>query len=68
MLRSYFPEFSAAQIKEIIMQSGVSTNTEVIVAGDPAKKAKFSDLSKSGKMINMYNAFKMAQLSSKQSL
>ncbi|MGB3776639.1 MAG: S8 family serine peptidase, partial [Leeuwenhoekiella sp.] len=63
MLRSYYPQFSAAQIKQILMQSGATTNTAVIVGGDPENTKKFSELSKSGKMVNMYNAFKMAQLS-----
>lgn len=65
MLRSYYPEFSAAQIKQIIMQSGIPTTTMVMVGGDPDATKKFSDLSKSGKMVNMFNAFKMAELSSK---
>lgn len=65
MLRSYYPEYSAAQIKAIIMNSGTPTTTTVVVGGDPTNTKKFSDLSKSGKMVNMYNAFKMAELSSK---
>ena len=65
MLRSYYPQFSAAQIKQIIMQTGVSTNIQVSAGGDPENVKSFSSLSKSGKMINMYNAFKMAELSSK---
>lgn len=67
MLRSYYPQFSAAQIKQILMQSGVTTNTAVVVGGDPETTKKFSELSKSGKMVNMYNAFKMAQLSTQNS-
>ncbi|MGB5942519.1 MAG: S8 family peptidase [Leeuwenhoekiella sp.] len=63
MLRSYYPEFSANDIKRIILSSGVPTNTSVVVGGDPENTAKFSELSKSGKMINMFNAFKMAELS-----
>ncbi len=65
MLRSYYPQFSAAQIKQIILQTGVSTNIQVSAGGDPENVKSFSQLSKSGKMVNMYNAFKMAELSSK---
>ncbi|MFD2825077.1 S8 family peptidase [Leeuwenhoekiella polynyae] len=65
MLRSYYPQFSAAQIKQIIMQTGVSTNIQVAAGGDAENVKSFSSLSKSGKMVNMYNAFKMAELSSK---
>ena len=64
MLRSYYPQFSAAQIKQIIMQSGTTSNMMVILGGEPDNTRKFSEISKSGKMVNMYNAFKMAELSS----
>ncbi len=63
MLRSYYPQFSAAQIKDIIMQTGVSSNIQVSVGEDANTVKPFSALSKSGKMVNMYNAFKMAELS-----
>lgn len=63
MLRGYFPQFSAKQIKEILMQSGTTSNMTVILGGDPDTTRKFSEISKSGKMVNMYNAFKMAELS-----
>ncbi len=62
MLRSYYPKLKAKQIKEIIIKSGLTTTTSVIVSGDAEKQAKFNDLSKSGKMVNMYNAFKLAEL------
>jgi len=44
------------------MKSGLETSTSVIVAGNPEKRAAFKDLSKSGEMVNMYNAFKLAEL------
>ncbi|MFT5751783.1 MAG: cell wall-associated protease, partial [Dokdonia sp.] len=62
MLRSYYPNLKASQIKQIIMKSGLATSTQVIVGGDPEKKSSFSELSKSGEMVNMYNAFKLAEL------
>ncbi|MFI8377777.1 S8 family peptidase [Leeuwenhoekiella sp. NPDC079379] len=63
MLRSYYPQFSAAQIKQIILKSGVTTNIQVS-AGENGEVVKpFNTLSKTGKMVNMYNAFKMAELS-----
>ncbi len=65
MLRSYYPQFSANQIKQIIMQSGVSSNIQVSAGGDADIVKPFSALSKSGEMVNMYNAFKMAELSTK---
>lgn len=62
MLRSYYPKLKAKQIKEIIIKSGLTTTTSVVVSGDAEKQAKFNALSKSGKMVNMYNAFKLAEL------
>jgi len=32
----------------------------VVLGGDPSKTNNFSKISKSGKMVNMYNAFIMA--------
>ena len=62
MLRSYYPKLKASEIKNIITQSGLTTNTQVIVGGDKTKQSSFADLSKSGEMVNMYNAFKLAEL------
>ena len=60
LLRSYFPKLTAPQIKKVLMDSGLSANATVIVAGDSSNTTKFSELSKSGKMVNLYNAFIMA--------
>lgn len=62
MLRSYYPKLKAKRIKQIIITSGLAITNTVIVAGDPTKRAKFNELSKSGKIANMYNAFKLAAL------
>lgn len=62
MLRSYYPKLSAAKIKSIIMASGLTTTTQVILGGDGTKKARFNEISKSGEMVNMYNAFKLAEI------
>src|SRR5690606_27755809 len=61
MLRSYYPELTAAQVKQIIMDSGVTTNINVILGGEGNNQRPFSEISKSGKMVNMYNAFLMAE-------
>lgn len=61
MLRSYYPQLTAGQIKQIIMDSGVSSSQMVIVGGEEDNKKPFSEISKSGKMVNMYNAFLMAE-------
>ena len=60
MIRSYYPNLSAAQVKQILMDSGLSSNTKVVLGGDPSNTESFSNISKSGKMVNMYNALIMA--------
>jgi subtilisin family serine protease len=59
LLRSYFPKLTASQVKKIIMESGTPLSTEILVNRN--KKASFSDISKTGKIVNAYNAFLMAE-------
>ncbi|HET8753413.1 MAG TPA: S8 family peptidase [Salinimicrobium sp.] len=66
VLRSYFPDLSAEQVKQIIMDSGLSTTATVVLGGDPSNTQAFSQISTSGKMANLYNAFIMASKISKQ--
>lgn len=66
VLRSYYPNLTAPQVKQIIMDSGISPDIDVIVSGEPSNKKKFAELSKSGKMVNMYNAFIMADKMSRK--
>ena len=63
LLWSYYPDLSAAQVKNIILQSGVTYNIKVeIKQEDGTKKTvPFSGLSKSGKVVNAYNALLMAE-------
>lgn len=60
VLRSYYPNLTAAQIKQILMDSGLSSKSPVVLGGDPSNSQNFGDISKSGKMVNMYNAILMA--------
>ncbi|HQE33334.1 MAG TPA: S8 family peptidase [Flavobacterium alvei] len=65
LIRSYYPKLSAKQVKHILMDSGVAITTDVIVGGKPNDVRPFSTLSKSGKMVNAYNALLMADKMSK---
>lgn len=65
LIRSYHPQLSASQVKQIIIQSGLSSKASVIVAGDPSSATTFDKVSKSGKMVNAYNALLMAESISK---
>ena len=60
LIRGYYPKLSAAQVKQIIMDSGLSTKSTVIIGGDVNKKSAFGELSTSGKMVNLYNALILA--------
>ncbi|MAU26056.1 MAG: peptidase S8 [Muricauda sp.] len=65
LIRSYYPKLTAKQVKEIIMQSGLSSKASVIVSGDPEKATTFDNISRSGKMVNAYNALILAESISK---
>lgn len=60
LIRSYFPKLKAAQVKQIIMQSGLTTNINVSLGGNPNYTKPFGEVSKSGKMVNLYNAIILA--------
>lgn len=63
MIRSYYPKLTAKQVKQILMDSGTKYDVEVeITLEDKTKKmVPFSELSKSGKVVNAYNALLMAE-------
>ena len=77
VLRSYFPDLSAKDIKKILTKSANVDykKTEVQMPGTmPAEdekksvKVKFSELSNTGGLVNMYNAVQMAMKMSKVKL
>lgn len=61
LIRSYYPSLTAPQVKQILMDSGIPTNIEVVLGGDKGNKRSFTKASKSGKMVNAYNALIMAE-------
>lgn len=60
MVRSQYPKLSAKQVKQVLMDSGISTKTPVVLGGDPSNTNTLPNVSVSGKMVNMYNALIMA--------
>ncbi len=64
LVRSYFPNLTAAQVKHILMDSGTALSDEVVL-GEKAEKRPFSEASKSGHLVNAYNALVMAEKMSK---
>lgn len=65
MIRSYYPNLTASQVKQIMKDSGVAVNKQVIVSGNKDDKRNFKDISTSGKFVNLYNALIMADKVSK---
>ncbi|CAM1369726.1 Subtilase family protein [Tenacibaculum sediminilitoris] len=66
LVRSYYPELTASQVKHILMNSGTKIDLEVVKPGTGARygtapvKVPFSELSVSGRVVNAYNAVRMA--------
>ena len=60
LIMSYFPRLSAKKVKEIILESGIDIDLEIANLGD---KKNFKEYSKSGKLVNAYNALILASKS-----
>ena len=60
LIRSYYPKLSAAQVKKVILDSGLPLTTKVVVGGEASDVRAFNELSKSGKIANVYNALILA--------
>ena len=59
LIRSQYPKLTASQVKQIIMDSGLPIKTKVVV-GESREIKNLTDISKSGKIVNAYNALIMA--------
>jgi subtilisin family serine protease len=60
LIRSYFPKLSAAQVKQVILDSGLPIKAKVVVGGNSGDVRSFSEISKTGKIANAYNALVLA--------
>ena len=65
LIRAYYPNLNASQVKHIIMDSGTPINYNVTV-GEERKTMPFSETCASGKIVNAYNALLMAEQMSKK--
>jgi len=61
VIMSYFPEFTALEVKEIIRQSTRKFDNLKINAPGGKGEVEFSQLSSTGGLINLYEAVKLAQ-------
>ena len=61
LIRSYYPNLTAVQVKDIILKSVVKVEQKVKIREDgERKKVKLSDICTSGGVVNAYNALQMA--------
>ncbi|PPK84286.1 subtilase family protein [Neolewinella xylanilytica] len=61
LIRSYFPDLKAQQVKEIIEQSALPVDLQVVKPGSEGETIDFSDLSATGGLANAYAAVKLAE-------
>ncbi len=61
ILRSYYPDLTAEQVKSILMQSAVKDRTKVKKPGSKEDMVSFSTLSVTGGIVNAYEAVKLAE-------
>jgi len=59
LILSQYPKLTAVQVKKIIVQSGLSINRNVVV-NQKESAMPFSSASRSGKIVNAYNALILA--------
>jgi subtilisin family serine protease len=60
LILSRYPRLTASQVKKIIMQSGLPVSIDVNIAGDETLKKPLSEISRTGKIANAYNALILA--------
>jgi len=68
LIRSYYPNLTASQVKHIIMDSGLEYPNNVVKPANDGilpENISFDDLSVSGRILNAYNALLMADKMSK---
>jgi len=63
LIRSYYPTLTAPEVKQILMDSSVKYDilVDVPTKENPEQQLPFSELSKSGGIVNAYNALLMAE-------
>lgn len=65
LIWSYYPNLTAAQVKEIILKSATNKGKKKVKIPGSKKKIKFMELSTSDGIVNTYSALKLAEEMSK---
>ena len=60
LVMSQYPSLTAAQVKKIILQSGLPIKTKVVLGKNTGKSGSLDEISSSGKIANAYNALVLA--------
>ncbi|WP_420128614.1 S8 family peptidase [Longimicrobium sp.] len=60
-LLAYFPELTATQVRQIILESAVRNTAQVTRPGEGGGQVSFADLSDTGGVVNLYAAIQLAQ-------
>lgn len=64
LIKSYYPNLSMSQIRDIILESGTKKDIKVVLPGTYGKFKEvvhFNKLSSSGGLVNVYQALKVAE-------
>ncbi|HEX6371790.1 MAG TPA: S8 family peptidase [Longimicrobium sp.] len=60
-LLAYFPELTAVQVRQIILESAVRNESQVARPGSDGEQVSFAELSDTGGVVNLYAAIQLAQ-------
>lgn len=62
LIMSYYPDLTAAQVKQIILESAVlQPDLDVALPGSDRERIPFGELSATGGIVNTYNALRLAE-------
>jgi subtilisin family serine protease len=61
LIWSYYPKLTAIQVKKIIMESGLEVPLKVRLMNNPSQPFALNEISRSGKIVNAYNALFLAR-------
>jgi subtilisin family serine protease len=60
-LMAYFPELTAVQVRQIILESAVRSTAQTTRPGEGGGPVSFAELSDTGGIVNLYAAIQLAQ-------
>lgn len=61
VIRSYYPELTAAEVKAIILESAIKVKGKVYVPGSRKMKVSMTELCRTGGIVNLYEALRLAE-------